>query len=499
MNIEVSKGLIVTEQTDLLVVTALEGATKLSGTAAEVNELLDGALFEAMNEDQYKASVGATYVFRTGGVLPAKRVLVIGMGKKKEIDVEHVRVAGAHVASAAKRVGAETVVLGPIGTEFDLDPAACAQACVEGMMLGSYRFDGYKKAPEKEPTEVQDVRILVDDGKLTRPIKKGIELGTLLARGTMMARDLVNTPAGDMHPEALVKMAKEIAKGNPRISCKVYDKAALEKMGAGGILGVGQGSDHPPYMVHLTYTPEKATKKSVALVGKAVTFDSGGLSLKPAQYMETMKVDMGGSAAVLGAFSVLSEVAPKVKVHGIIAPVENMPSGKAVRPGDVLTAMNGKTVEVLNTDAEGRLTLMDALSYAEKQEPQAIIDLATLTGACVVALGEEITGLMSNNDALAEKVLSAAKQSGENVWRLPLEKSYNKLLKSPVADLKNIGGRYGGALTAGLFLQNFVEKTPWVHLDIAGPAFSERDVNAYTKRGAAGTGVRMLLTYLKSL
>ena len=251
-----------------------------------------------------------------------------------------------------------------------------------------------------------------------------------MARGTVFARDLVNTPAQDMHPEKLVDAARSIAKGNASVRVKVYDRAALVRMGAGGLLGVAQGSDHPPYLVHLVYKPKKATKKRIALVGKAVTFDSGGLSLKPADYMMTMKCDMAGSAAVLGAFRVIADVAPACEVHGIFGAVENMPSGKAIRPGDVLTAMNKKTIEVLNTDAEGRLTLADTLTFATKQKPHAIIDLATLTGACMVALGEEITGIMSNNDALTTKIQEASVAAGEKMWRLPLEKNYRKLLKS---------------------------------------------------------------------
>jgi leucyl aminopeptidase len=301
-----------------------------------------------------------------------------------------------------------------------------------------------------------------------------------------------------MYPKTLMERAKDIAKGVGSIRVRVYDKERLEKMGAGGLLGVAQGSIHEPYLVHMIYKPEKPAKKKLALVGKAVTFDSGGLSLKPSQYMETMKCDMGGSAAVLGAFASLADLKPSVEVHGIFGAAENMPSGEAIRPGDVLTAMNKKTIEVLNTDAEGRLTLADTLSYAVKQKPDAIIDLATLTGACVVALGEEITAVMGNNEALSEKVLAASKVTGEKMWPMPLEKNYKKLLKSDIADLKNIGGRYGGALTAGLFLQEFVQDVPWVHLDIAGPAFAERPMNAYTPKGASGHPVRTLLELIRT-
>jgi leucyl aminopeptidase len=297
----------------------------------------------------------------------------------------------------------------------------------------------------------------------------------------------------------LVNSAKEIAKGKKDLKVRVYDKEQLEKMGAGGLLAVNQGSDHEPYLVHMVYKPEGNIKKKIAIVGKAVTFDSGGLSLKPAEYMMSMKCDMGGSAALLGLFSVIDNINPQVEVHGIFGAVENMPSGKAIRPGDVIKALNGKTIEILNTDAEGRVTLADTLSFAVKKKPDLIIDLATLTGACVVALGEEISGVMSNNPELANKILIAAASAGEKMWELPLEKNYKKLLKSDIADLKNIGGRYGGALTAGLFLEEFVDKTPWAHLDIAGPAYAERPINSYEKKGATGHGVRTLIEFIKAI
>ena len=275
------------------------------------------------------------------------------------------------------------------------------------------------------------------------------------------------------------------------------DKSACDKAMIGAFLGIAQGSDHPPFFVHMSYRPTGA-KKHLALVGKAVTFDSGGISIKPAEAMYTMKLDMAGGAAVLGVFKILARLKPNVIVDGIFAACENMPSGKAIRPGDVVKAMNGTTIEVLHTDAEGRVTLADALSYAVKQKPDAIIDLATLTGACMVALGEEITGLMSNNPKLENKLLTAAATAGEKMWSLPLEKNYKRELKSEVADLRNIAGRYGGALTAGLFLQEFVANIPWAHLDIAGPSFAERPINAYTGKGGTGAGVRTLLELLRS-
>ena len=499
MEMSVRKGDVLTQACEVLVVNAFLGAKEAGGAIAAVNAALGGKLLTYMKEDGFKPKLGSTFVMRTNGDIPAKRVLVVGLGKKEECDVEAVRHAAAASLNVAKSLGAKSVVSvidGLVSRAWK--PADGVQAMVEGVRLANYTFDAYRST-KKEKKQIGRFDLLTQGGQDARHALKGMQRGELMARGTLFARDLVNTPARDMHPQILVDKARSIAKGKATIGVKVYDRPALERMGAGGILGVSQGSDHPPYLVHLVYKPKKTTTKRVAIVGKAVTFDSGGLSLKPADSMMTMKCDMAGAAAVLGAFEVIAELAPAVEVHGIFGAVENMPSGKAIRPGDVLTAMNKKTIEVLNTDAEGRLTLADALTYATKLKPQAIIDLATLTGACLVALGEEITGIMSNNDALVTKIQDAATVAGEKMWQLPLEKNYRKLLKSEIADMQNIGSRWGGALTAGLFLEEFVDNTPWVHLDIAGPAFAEREIDPYTHKGATGHGVRTLLTYLKNM
>lgn len=483
----------------MLVVNIFFGAKGLRGATGTVNGALRGDLEKFMKEDSFKAKLGATFLMRTNGKIPAKRVLVVGLGKKEEFDLEAVRQAAAASLNVAKGLGVKSVVSILHGAEAGgLKASECAQAMVEGVRLAQYNFDKYRSS-KKEKSEVQRFDIVSHQGQDVRQATLGVLLGERMARGTLFARDLVNTPAQDMYPEKLVETAKQIVKGKGSLRIRVHDRFTLTRMGAGGLLGVAKGSDHPPYLVHMVYKPKKATKKRVAIVGKAVTFDSGGLSLKPADSMMTMKCDMAGAAAVLGVFSVIADMAPACEVHGIFGAVENMPSGKAIRPGDVLTVMNKKTIEVLNTDAEGRLTLADTLTYANKQKPQAIIDLATLTGACMVALGEEITGLMSNNDELSSKLLEASASVGEKMWRLPLEKNYRKLLKSEVADMQNIGARWGGALTAGLFLEEFVDKTPWAHLDIAGPAYAEREIDPYTRKGATGHGVRTLLSYLKSL
>lgn len=495
MKISVRKGELQKEVCDVLVLNAFEGTKEFGGATGSVDRVLDGLLLKLIKEEAFKGQVGQTLLVRTEGLIPAKRVLLVGLGKKEEFNLETVRDVSAISYQAIRAMKPKNVVSVLHGAgNGGLNPKEAAQAMVEGLRLIAYTFARYKK---QNGNGVGSFEIVTNDGRAIIQARKGIEIGELFSQGTTFARDLVNTPAMHMRPIDLVDAAREIVKKNSNIRVRVFDRDRMEQMGAGGILGVAQGSDHAPYLVHMVYKPSGRAKRTVALVGKAVTFDSGGLSLKPADYMMSMKTDMAGAASVLGVFSVLKQLAPKVEVHGIFAAVENMPSGKAIRPGDVLHAMNKKTVEVLNTDAEGRLTLMDALVYAQKQKPSCVIDLATLTGACMVALGEEITGVMSNDAKLVQEILDASAVVGEKMWELPLEKNYKKLLKSQVADLQNIGGKYGGALTAGLFLQEFVDpKMPWAHLDIAGPSYAERDMTAYLKKGATGHGVRTLLQFL---
>jgi leucyl aminopeptidase len=495
MDILAKKGVLETLETDLLTVTLFEDQD-LPASVQLLDESLGGVIADTMKEEQFKAKMLKSFLIRLPGA-SVRRLLLIGLGKEAEFELDFARQASAAAVKQAMDLKVKSLHLGLFGvTSDDVSVVDVSQAMAEGMELVRYTFETYKKSKEKDALKI--ATIVSGDGRVVRQMQKGIGIGVATAKGVMYARDLVNTPGQDMYPKTLMERAMDIAKGVGSIRVRVFDKTQLKKMGAGALLGVAQGSIHEPYMVHMIYKPAKPSKRKLALVGKAVTFDSGGLSLKPSQYMETMKCDMGGSAAVLGAFAALADLKPSIEVHGIFGAAENMPSGEAIRPGDVLTAMNKKTIEVLNTDAEGRLTLADTLSYAVKQKPDAIIDLATLTGACVVALGEEITAVMGNNEALSEKMLVASKKTGEKMWPMPLEKNYLKLLKSDIADLKNIGGRYGGALTAGLFLQEFVQDVPWLHMDIAGPAFAERPMNVYTPKGASGHPVRTLLELIRT-
>ncbi|MEQ8717580.1 MAG: leucyl aminopeptidase [Acidimicrobiales bacterium] len=413
-------------------------------------------------------------------------VAAVGLGPAADITPVVIRRASAALARASRRSAKlSSALLDDIGDAVERVPAA--QAHAEGLVLGAYEYRVHKS--EGTPHSLTKVTVTGGGGA---PVRNSLKRGAAIADAVCFARDLVNEPGGTLTPPELATRAQEMA-DKVGLKAKILDEAAIRKAKLGGLLGVNRGSEQPPRLIELTYTPAKKAKGSLALVGKGITFDAGGLSIKTGQGMMTMKMDMGGGAAVLGAMSALPGLAPAVKVTAYVPVTDNMLGGDATRPGDVLTIRNGKTVEVLNTDAEGRLVLADALSLASEAEPDAIVDLATLTGACLIALGGDIAGLMGNDDAWVDQVRAAADSAGEEVWPLPLPDGYRSQLDSPVADLKNIGGSHGGALTAGLFLKEFVaDGIPWAHIDIAGPAFNEAVRNEAPK-GGSGFGVRLLL------
>ena len=411
----------------------------------------------------------------------AKRLIVAGLGKKDKFTTEKLRRAAAQIGQRARTLDlAEISIVPPPG-----DRAEHSQVVVEGIALALYEYKRYKSKPQK-PLTLQTVRVDGDADAVRR--------GEIYARATCVTRDLVNDPPSVCTPRYLADAAKKIAKNG--IAIKVFDEKQIKKMGMGGLEGVAIGSTEPARFVHMTYKASGA-RKTVAIVGKGITFDSGGLCLKPADGMLNMKDDMSGAGAVIGIFSALAELKPRVNVHGIFAATENMPGGSAYKTRDILRAMNGKTMEIINTDAEGRLILADALSYASRLKPSEIIDMATLTGACVVALGPDMSAIFTASDKLQKGILSAARAEGEKVWPMPLENEYLEMIKSDVADMKNSGGRWGGAITAALFLREFVEEgIPWAHLDIAGPALVEND-RPYRPAGGTGVMVRTLLRYLE--
>ncbi len=472
-------------QADLLAVPV--GAGAALGPGAElVDDALQGGLRSFMEETGFEGKPGQSLVVPTLGRLRAPAAVVVGVGAFDEVTVDGLRRAAAVVARKAKKVKSVATTLVELADAAGLERAGAAQALAEGLSLGSYEFVKYKG--EEKGSRLSRVDVI---GKGGARVKAALDRGVAVAAAVTWARDIVNEPSGAKSPAAFADAAKRLLR-NAGVTVKVLTDAQIKAEKLGGVHGVGQGSANPPRFVKLTYSPDGA-KRTLALVGKGVVFDSGGLSLKTSGGMETMKTDMSGAAAVIAAMSVLREARVKVKVVGYVPMVENMPSGSAIRPGDVLTIRNGKTVEVLNTDAEGRLILADALSVAAEDKPDAVVDLATLTGACMVALGDKVAGLMGNNEPWQEQVRAAADRAGEPVWPLPLPSDYRKLLDSEVADLRNIStGNYGGALTAGLFLREFAGTVPWAHLDIAGPARASAD-DGYLVKGGTGFGVRTLV------
>lgn len=476
------------------VFTDLAGGAGVKDVEAALGSTLAALSEEVPNlgapASQFKGKSGEALLVSTLGKLAARNVLFVGLGDKRQAGVDAARKAGATVA---RRAGGGKSVATTITQSVKGGDAAIG-AFAEGFNLASYKYMAYKADTNSRPNRVENVTVVLDKKADTRKVKAAIERGEILAAATNLARDLKNTPSSDKSPESLA----EVARGIKGLKVTVLDEKQLAQKGFGGIIGVGRGSRKPPRLVQLRYEPPGA-KKTIAFVGKGIIFDSGGISLKPGEGMQWMKMDMGGAAAVLGAMYAVAKLKPKVRVHGYVCTAENMPDGDATRPGDVLKMYSGKTVEVDNTDAEGRLVLADGITFAIENGADAIVDIATLTGACQVALGNKVFGAMGSPRAEVRKVLDAAERAGEKAWELPLVEEYAPVMKGEIADLRNIPSKNpgGGAITAALFLREFAGETPWVHLDIAGPMKSDEDSFEWSK-GATGVGVRTLVEYALS-
>ena len=430
----------------------------------------------AVEKDHFEGKFGETYLLHTYGKIPADKILVVGFGKKEEFDSNKMRQAVAKAIKKLQQIQAQDVCF-----DFDVNCDYGKSAAI-GALIADYAFDKYKNEKAKRVAKVTFAKFSEAD------VKEGIIFGEAMK----FTRDLANEPAAYATPSKLAEIASSI----DGITTKIYDKEEIERMGMGAYLAVGQGSIQPPKFIHMKYTGRNP-KKKIAIIGKGICFDSGGLDIKPASSMLTMRDDMSGAACVLGVMKALSALEPDMEVHGIIAACENMPSGSSYKPGDILKAKNGKTIEVDNTDAEGRLTLADALCFACELGVDEVIDIATLTGACMVALGTQASGIMGNDEDMISTLIRTAKDSGETFWQLPMFPEYKDSLKSEIADMKNTGSRYGGASTAGVFLKEFVEGVKWCHLDVAGTAFLEKPQKEFIA-GATGVGVRTLLNYIKN-
>lgn len=497
MNTSLTRDSVLETKCDLLVLWMQKDAKEPQRPFSEVDAILGGQLTQLLTEDRMKGLFGEKILLSSFGKIKAKKVAVIGLGDKSS-GVDVLRKSGGYAAKLAHEFKAKYVALALPSSGSDAESSSCAFA--EGFRLAAYAFEehfGTGRTAKKE--KIEEAMIVGVERSSVKAVERGLERARVLAEATDAARHLVNLSPRHMRPMDLAEAAQAlVARGNG-ISCKMYNREQMEHMGMGAALAVGEGSVHQPVCVHLIYKPKKKkSKRIVAVIGKGVTFDSGGLSLKPADAMVNMKIDMGGAASVIGLFHALPQLNIPVEVHGVFIGVENMPSGHAYRPGDVVKAMNGMTIEIQNTDAEGRVVLADALSYTVKKiKPDVMIDLATLTGATIIALGDDCTSVMSNDRNLAKELLRAAKVSGELMWELPLIAHYDDALKSHVADVNNTGGRAAGAIKGGLFLKRFVAGMPWAHLDIGGSVFCEKEYRPDIPYGATGVGVRTLIAYLE--
>ncbi|MFH1087926.1 MAG: leucyl aminopeptidase [Chloroflexota bacterium] len=464
----------------------------LDAAAGSVDRALDGLLGQMIRAGELKGRLGQVTIVPVPGRLKARKLAVAGLGKKDELTVDRVRAVSAEACRELQKSDSARIASGVFGSHLGTE--AAAQAIVEGAILGLYRFDKYiSREPLTKPVEEL---LLAGDGAALEEVNRGVHKGEILARATNLARDWTNEPGNYLTPARLAEVAQAAAKENT-LEAEVLDTGDMEALGMGALLGVARGSCQPPKLIILKYHGD-GSGPAVGFVGKGITFDSGGISIKPAEGMEHMKADMAGGAAVLAAMTAIARLGAKINVTAIVPATENLPGGSAFKPGDVLKAMNGKTIEVISTDAEGRLALADALSYAVKQGLSPIVDIATLTGACRVALSNVYSGVFGNDSELVRRVITAGEAAGERLWHMPVHDEYREQLDSNVADIKNTGGRFGGAITAALFLKEFVGHTPWVHMDIAGTSMREKQ-KGYLVKGASGVGVRTLVNLALSM
>jgi leucyl aminopeptidase len=495
MQVTAQVGQAETAAAEVLVLMHCEGEALAKQGAVPLDRALGGSLSKLMQSKEFEGKANDVLLYHTQDKVPANRLLLVGLGKKNEVTLETIRQA---MGTAAKRVRQAKVesfaVVLPTVKPNRMSWIEVAQAMVEGAILGSYQFTVYRSEAASGP-DVAEMRILAQQKDQLRQVTEGVRRGVATAEATVFVRDLCNHPSNVLTPARVADEAKTVAK-TEGIAIKVLEQKEMEQLGMGALLGVSRGSQEPPKFIILEYNgTKKKDERPVVLVGKTITFDTGGISLKPAENMEHMKADMTGGAEVLASIRAAARLKLPLRLISILPVAENMPGGRAMKPGDIVTTLSGKTVEVQNTDAEGRLILADGLAYAMRYKPAALIDIATLTGACVVALGQFAIGMFGTDQALKEQVRKSGQKAGERVWEMPLWEEYFEQLKSDVADMRNIGGRGGGMITAALFLSKFVGDCPWVHLDIASTDWSERE-RAYIPKGPTAIGTRLLVQYL---
>jgi leucyl aminopeptidase len=502
MDIRVLTGGIQSTEDELIVVNLFERVQVPGGATGAVDRALGGAITEAIASGDLRGKKGETAVFYPRGAIPAHRVLVVGLGKEEGFGLEQVRWASAAAARKARElgVGSYSSIVHGAGAGV-LAPDEAAQSVVEGTILGLYRYQELKNEPV-DRADPEQLTLVVLDPETASVVEAAAHIGQIAAEAACLARDWTNRPANMATPSDLADEADEIAGGFVSMTCQVIEEDEAAELGMGAFLGVAQGSEEPAAFVVMEHNAGREDLDTIVLVGKGITFDSGGISLKPSEDMDRMRDDMSGAAAVLATMWAVGRLDIPLHVVGLMPLTENLPSGYAYKPGDVLRAMNGKTIEILSTDAEGRLILADALVYAERFQPKAVVDLATLTGACVIALGRGVAaGAFASDTGLLVRLQAAASATGEKIWPMPLYEEYKDSIESLTADLSNTGGRMGGVGTSAMFLKEFAEGYPWAHLDIAGMAFEERPATAkrppHLIKGGTGFGVRLLVQFLR--
>ncbi len=492
MDIKVVAGDILHLKTGAIVLGIFEGTTALLGQLLTADKALNGAISQAIKAGGLKGKTNELTTFFTLGNLPVEKVIIAGLGKPNELNTEKVRELTAILCRSLRQRSVDSVASSIFGARSaGIGIEAAAKAMTEGALLGTYTFR-HHKTEQSENGDIRQLQIVAPGEVSLTAATEGSHQGKILAEAAIYCRNMVNEPSNFKNPTSMAQQASELAK-TYELKINVFNREDMLALGMGGLLGVSQGSVQPPRFIVMQYQGRTTQPEvDLAFVGKGITFDSGGISIKPSENMGEMKSDMAGGASVMAAIAAIAQLKPRINVASLIPATENMPSGSAYHPGDVLTAMNGKTMEIITTDAEGRLILADALSYAVSLKAKNIIDISTLTGACIVALGDYMTGAFSNNDALINRLIRSADEAGEPVWRMPLGPKYRDLIRSDVADIKNSGGRAAGAITAAQFLKEFVGDTPWVHLDIAGTAWSDKETG-YLIKGATGVPVRTLV------
>jgi leucyl aminopeptidase len=474
---------------------AMFRSEKVSGDLLQtLDDAVDGLISRVIQNEEFAGKPGETAYFHVSGKgLKARRLLLIGCGDRADYKAAQISQMAGTAVRFLRSKNAKSIAIFP-RTDGDIEKTA--QTAISGAIMGLFEPDKYRTQDKEERT--LDQILIVSEGADRKVVQRGADRGKIIGEAVNFTRDLANEPGGHLTPTILADRARKVAK-QFGLTIDVLDQRQMEKLGMGSLLGVSRGSDEPPKLIVMKYEPRKSNKKAglLALVGKGITFDSGGISLKPGENMELMKYDMTGAATVIGAMQAIAQLKPSIPVLGIAPCSENLPSGKATKPGDVLRAMTGKTIEVINTDAEGRLVLADAIAYARKLGATQIIDMATLTGAVSIALGDVNTAIIGTDQVLIDQVIMAGKEAGEKFWQLPLDKEYTNQIKSDIADIKNVGGKKAGTITAAAFLKEFVEDTSWAHLDIAGTAWGDT-AQPYRSKGPTGIAVRTLIEFIES-